>query len=93
MRRVLKIAVATLLCVAAIWLIDFGAFKYRVLRNSGSYGSVTVHEYYAIGEKNQRTEYVYKSTEQQICANALFPRAGLPPCWYARRHTEKQVEI
>ena len=93
MHSVFKIAVVTLLCVAAIWAIDFGVFKYRVLRNHSPYGSVTVYEYYAIGEKNQRTEYVYKSTEQQTCANALFPRVEFPPCWYARRHTEKQVKI
>lgn len=94
MRRLFAIA-AVGLCVAGglAWLVDFGVFEYRVARNDNPYGSVTVYEYYAIGEKNQRTEYVYNATEQQTCANAFFPHSGLPTCWYARRHTEKQVKI
>ena len=93
MRRVRNIVVAVFCLVAVVWLIDLGSFRYRVFRNRNPYGGATVYEYYAIGEKNQRTEYVYKSTERETCANALFPRAGFPPCWYARRHTEKQVKI
>lgn len=94
MKRCLGIAFVSLFALAVIaWTADFCVFEYRVFRNRNAYGSVTVYEYYAIGEKNERTEYVYKSTEQQVCANALFPRAGFPPCWYARRHTEKQVRI
>lgn len=94
MRRVFAIA-AVLLCLAGAvaWAVDFGVFEYRVARNHNPYGDVTVYEYYAIGEKNQRTEYVYKATEQQPCVNSFFPHSGLPPCWYARRHTEKQVKI
>lgn len=94
MRRLLTMATVGL-CLAGVipWLVDFGVFEYRVARDRSPYGSVTVYEYYAIGEKNQRTEYVYKATEQQPCVNSLFRHVGLPPCWYARRHTEKAIPV
>jgi hypothetical protein len=82
-------------CTEALFAFtaDYLTFQYRVSRNINPFGSVTVQEYYAIQEKNSRTEYVYKSTEQQACAHSLFPHSGLPPCWYARRHTERAVPI
>lgn len=93
-RRIFSMVLAGLCVVVTMaWLADFAIFEYRVRKNRNPYGSVTVHEYYAIGEKNQRTEYMYKSTEQQTCSNSLFPRSGSQPCWYARKHTEKQVSI
>ena len=72
---------------------DYLLFHYRLSRTRDSFGSVTVQEYYAIQEKNSRTEYMFKSSEQQTCTNSLFPHSGFPPCWYARRHTEKAVPI
>jgi hypothetical protein len=72
---------------------DYLIFRYRVFRNRGPFGSVTVQVYYAIQEKNSRTEYVYKSTEQEACVHSLFGHSGYLPCWYARRHTERAVAI
>jgi hypothetical protein len=72
---------------------DYLMFRYRVFRSSAPFGSVTIHEYYAINEKNRRTEYVYKSTEQETCVHSLFGHSGYLPCWYARRHTERAVAI
>jgi len=72
---------------------DYLIFRYRVSRSSAPFGSVTIHEYYAINEKNRRTEYVYKSTEQETCVHSLFGHSGYLPCWYARRHTEREAPI
>jgi len=82
-------------CASAIlaFAADLCAFRYRLFRNRNPFGNVTVQVYYAIQEKNSRTEYVYKSTDQQTCTNSLFPHAGFPPCWYARRHNEKSVPV
>lgn len=92
--RLLGKALAGLVVVAAVaWVADYAFFEYRVRLNRNPYGSVTVQEYYAIGEKNSRTEYLHKSTEQESCANSLFPHAGIPPCWHARKHTDKTVPI
>ncbi len=82
-------------CVLALFAFaaDLCVFRYRIFRHSNPFGSVTVQVYYAIQEKNGRTEYVYKSADQQTCTNSLFPHSGFPPCWYSRGHTEKAVPI
>ena len=71
---------------------DYGILRIRIARNSG-YDTVTVHQYYAINEKNNRTEYVFGSDQHQPCVNSLFSHQGLQPCWYLRRHPEQQINI
>jgi hypothetical protein len=71
---------------------DYLVLRIRVARNSG-YDSVTVRQYYAINEKNNRTEYVFGSTQDQPCVNSLFGHQGLQTCWYLRRHPEQQIKI
>ena len=78
--------------LAALYCGDWILLRIRIMRSSG-YGSVTVRQYYAINEKNSRTEYVYGSTEDQTCVNSLFGHQGLLPCWYLRRHPDHQVKI
>ena len=94
MKRIFFLLVISV-CTAALlaFPFDYLIFRYRVARNIDPFGIVTVQVYYAIQEKNSRTEYMYKSTEQQACAHSLFPHSGFPPCWYARRHTERAVPI
>jgi hypothetical protein len=94
MKRTIILLLAAL-CgfVAVAFAADYLVFRLRVFRNISPYAEVTVQEYYAIQEKNNRTEYVYKDMAQQQCINALFSHRGYAPCWYARRHTEKAVHI
>ena len=76
MMAILIVAVA-----AGAYAGDMLMFRIR----SAPYGSVTVRVYYAIQEKNSRTEYMYKNSEQQTCVRSLFPHSGVTPCWYLRR--------
>jgi hypothetical protein len=94
MKRIIFLLVISV-CAAALFAFsgDYLLFRFRLSRNRDPFGSVTVQVYYAIQEKNSRTEYMYKSTEQQACAHSLFPHSGFPPCWYAHRHTERAVPI
>ncbi|MGO9449563.1 MAG: hypothetical protein ACLQDV_00750 [Candidatus Binataceae bacterium] len=55
------------------------------------YGVVQVRRYYVMPLKGGKTEYGYDGTENESCAQSLFPHSGLPPCWYASRHTEKWI--
>ena len=94
MKRIIVAALAGLCGLAALaFALDYLAFKYRILRNSSPYSTVAVQEYYAIQEKNNRTEYVYKDTQQSTCVNALYPHSGYAPCWYLRRHNDRAVPI
>ena len=91
-----KIAAFALLALVVLLLLlytgDYAILRVRIARNTG-YGNVTVRQYYAINEKNNRTEYVFGSTQDQSCVNSLFGHQGLQPCWRLRRHPEQQVKI
>jgi hypothetical protein len=85
------ISLLALVCVT--YGVDYGILRFRLARNLSPYGSVSVLVYYAIQEKNGRTEYASPSSEQQACVNSLFSHMGLSPCWYVRRHTEHVIPI
>ena len=84
--------IAAGLLLALIYVGDYAALRLRIRRNT-AYGTVTVRVYYAVQEKNGRTEYVFGSMQDQSCVNSLFGHEGQRPCWYLRRHPEQQVEI
>lgn len=93
MKKVLGIALlSVVLLFVLLYAGDYGILRIRIARNSG-YDTVTVHQYYAINEKNNRTEYVFGSEQDQPCVNSLFGHQGLQPCWYLRRHPEQQIKI
>ena len=93
MKRIAFYSVAVMLVLGAVAYVgDYLVLRVRIARNSG-YGTVTVQQYYAINEKNNRTEYVFGSTFDQPCVNSLFGHQGLQACWYLRRHPEQQIKI
>jgi hypothetical protein len=49
-----------------------------------------VQFYYAIEEKNGKTEYDCQPPQPDTCVNALFPHAGYSPCRYERKQQKKQ---
>jgi len=84
--------IAVGLLLALIYVGDYAALRLRIRRNT-AYGAVTVRIYYAIQEKNGRTEYVFGSMQDQSCVNSLFGHELQRPCWYLRRYPEQKVEI
>ena len=73
--------------------VDFGLFRLRVASNREPYGSVVVSHYYAVLQKNGKTQFIFDPPEPQTCVNTLYPHAGMQPCWYLRRHPEQRTNI
>jgi hypothetical protein len=85
---------AVLMSVAALsYAGDYLFWRYKVSTGHNAYATVTVQFYYAIQEKNGKTEYDFQPPQQETCVNSLFPHAGYPPCWYERRHTQKPISV
>ncbi len=78
---------------AFIWITDYCIFRIRIATNSSPYGSVQVNHYYAIAQKNGKTQFVFDPPGPQACVKALFPHAGLKPCWYLSRHPDQRTDI
>jgi hypothetical protein len=84
---------ATLTIVAAVLLTYMTDFVQLRLRGSQGLSTVTVRRFYAVHHKNGRTEFLFRSPENQPCAQSLFPQSGYAPCWYLRKHPEQRIEI
>jgi len=95
--RLRRIFRATLLGVVGTAIVafglDFGVFEIRVLAKRDAYGSVTVNHYYAVLQKNGKTQFIFDPPQAETCVNALFPHAGAPPCWYLSRHPDQRTDI
>jgi hypothetical protein len=72
---------------------DYLFWRYKLSAGHSPYGTLTVQYYYAIQEKNGKTEYDFQPPQQESCVNSLFPHSGYSPCWYERKHTEKAIKI
>jgi hypothetical protein len=54
---------------------------------------VQIRRYYAVPQKNGRTEFSPAEPESRTCVHSLFPHLGCSPCWYVNRHTQKRIDM
>jgi hypothetical protein len=73
--------------------VDFAIFRMRVSGNRNPYGSVMVSRSYAVLQKNGKTEFIFDPPQPETCVHALFPHAGMQPCWYLSSHSEQRTNI
>ena len=73
--------------------LDYAVFRIRAATSGNAYGSVTVNHYYAILQKNGKTQFIFDPPQAQTCVHALFPHGGWQPCWYLSRHPEQRTDI
>jgi len=90
---IFKSLVALLCTVGLLYVGDYAVLRYRIKRNWMPYDKVTVQVYYAVPQKTGKMEYDFQSSEQETCVTSLFPHIGHFPCWYARRHTDREIKL
>ena len=94
LRRIFFAAVLGLAAAAAlIYCVDLAVFHVRVAANWNPYGTVTVDHYYAVLQKNGKTQFIFDPPAPETCVHALLPHGGFPPCWYLTRHPEQRTDI
>jgi hypothetical protein len=94
MKKIAALCLTTLIAASVLFYGgDYLVWRYKVATGHSPNGTVTVQFYYAIEEKNGKTEYDYQPPQQDTCVNSFFPHAGYSPCWYERKHTEKAIRI
>jgi hypothetical protein len=84
---------ACLAAAAAVFLVDYAVFRVRLATGREPFGAVTVRRFYAVQQKNGKTEFLFNPPASESCVNALFPHSGEQPCWYLRRHPEQRTDI
>ena len=92
-RLFVGVVLAALGTAALTYGVDFAVFRIRAAANRNAYGSVTVNHYYAILQKNGKTQLIFDPPQAQTCVHALFPHGGWMPCWYLSRHPDQRTDI
>lgn len=75
------------------YLADDAVLRIRIATNHTPFGTVTVHPYYAIPQKDQKTQFMLGDPTDQQCVHSLFPHMGDSPCWYLTKHTDQQINM
>jgi len=81
-----------LLCLL-LYAGDYALLRYRVSRSRAPLGTVEMQPYYAVPQKDGKTEFMFLKPEDQVCVHSLFPHLGHAPCWYLNRYRNKQINI
>ena len=93
MKNILLRIIAAVLLALMTYAGDYLSVRFKIPKSREAFSSVTVQPYYAIHERNGRTEYDFAQPQPQVCVNSLFPHFGYSPCWYVKRHTDKRIDI
>jgi hypothetical protein len=89
----LRIVATVVLLTLFTYAGDYLSVRYKIPKNRDPFSTVAIQPYYAIHEKNGRTEYDFAPPQTQVCVRSLFPHFGYSPCWYVKRHTDKRIDI
>ena len=81
------------LTIAIVYVCDYLVLRFRVATNRQPYGTVTVQPYYAVPQKDQKTEFLFDDPQDETCVHALFPHLGDRPCWYVTRHKNRRINM
>lgn len=91
--RLLKLAGGLLGLAVVVYLGDLIILRVREAAHGQAFGTVTVHRFYRIAQKNGKSDIQYDGDYNYDCVHAVFPHAGDQPCWYRSRHTEEWIDI
>jgi len=84
----MKYAAAGLVLLAISYFSDYAVAKSKPMQ------SVQIQPFYAIHQKNGKTEFDYSvPPETQTCVASLLPHFGSNPCWYVTTHKTRKIEI
>jgi hypothetical protein len=92
LRAISRIATAIVIACLVVYAADAAWLFARAAARRPTTGSVQVRVMLAVPRKDGRVEFTPGAVESQPCVRALFPHRGLGPCWYAERHTRKEID-
>ena len=92
-RFVLRAVAGLVLVTASAYVLDYVILRLRIVTNRQPFGTVTVHPYYAVPQKGQKTEFILGDPTDRQCVHSLFPHMNDSPCWYLTSHTDQRIDM
>ena len=68
-------------------------WRYNLSHNSNPYGTLAVQFYYAIQEKNGKTEYDFQPPQQETCVNSFFRTVAFQLAGMSGNTLTKKIRI
>jgi hypothetical protein len=81
-----------LMALVLLYTLDYLSVRYGIPHRQ-TMGTVTIQRYYAVRQKNRKTEYYFLDPENRQCTHSLFPQLGFSPCWYLSRKTKQEINM
>jgi hypothetical protein len=81
-----------LVAAALLYAGDYLSLRFRIPRNRPQFSQIQVQPYYAIAEKNNKTEFLSADPQLVTCAHSIFPQMGYKPCWYVQRNINQRID-
>jgi hypothetical protein len=68
------------------------AVRIPIPKSRNPFGTVWVKSYYAIPQKDKKTEFYLADPVTETCVHALFPHLGYGPCWYLEKKRLQRID-
>ncbi len=81
-----------LVAAALLYAGDYLSLHFRIPGNRPQFSQIQVQPYYAISEKNNKTEFLSAAPQLVTCAHSIFPQIGYKPCWYVQRNINQRID-
>jgi hypothetical protein len=91
-KRLIQACGGLLVLLMTVYAVDYASLRIRIWQHRNPFGTVEVQPYYAIAEKNNKTQFISADPLTVTCVHSLFPHFGSNPCWYVSRHTDQRID-
>jgi hypothetical protein len=89
-KRLLRRGAGALVGMLIIWYVgDYASLKMRRAPTS----QIQINNYYAVPQKDGKTDFEPGQPAIETCVNSMFPHMGYNPCWWVKRHRNKQMNL
>ena len=88
-----RFVLAMLGLFALLYAGDYASVRFRIPPGRNPFGSVTVTITYSVMKKDGKPDYYFQPPQAEPCVRSIFPHLGYAPCWYMRRHTNRQINM
>jgi hypothetical protein len=82
-----RIAAILVFALAVFYGVDYLVARKQPL------GSVQVNPYYAVPQRDGKTEFIMLDPEIDSCVQSVLPHLGHPPCWQLNRNRQKRIDM
>jgi len=88
-----RVLIGAVVCLSLPYVADFLLLLRPIAGNRNVFGEVTIKPFYAVPQKDHKTEFIRIAPETQTCIHSLFPHFGYSPCWYLSRRIHKRIDM